>query len=136
MPGFQKLESIRLVCQTGEWRQAIRNGNNAAWLCSCCNEEPLLGAGLRGAREKPVRCRRCGAHYQVEFGTEGADKNKPVRVVELPIDRNTEILDFAEDSQPPRVPPRIRQARGSGRSIGATFPWTRNFPSSGNAVPS
>ncbi len=84
MPGFQKLESIPLVCKTGEERQATRNGNNAAWLCIRCNEEPLLGAGLRGVREKPVRCQKCRARYQVEFGTEGADKNKPVRVMELP----------------------------------------------------
>ena len=84
MPGFQQLESIRLVCRAGEVRPANRNGNNAAWLCIGCNEEPLLGAGLRGVRDKIVRCRKCEASYQVEFGTEGADKNKPVSVVELP----------------------------------------------------
>lgn len=84
MPGFRKLESIRLVCSTGGERQATRNGNNAAWLCIRCNEEPLLGAGLPGIRDKLVRCRKCGAHYQVKFGKEGVDKNKPVRVVELP----------------------------------------------------
>ena len=46
MPGFQKLESILLVCRTGEERPATRNGNNAAWLCARCCEEPLTAAGL------------------------------------------------------------------------------------------
>ena len=57
-PEFQSLDYIPLIPRTGEERLATRNGNNAAWLC--CGEEPLLGAGLPGNRDKLVKCRRCG----------------------------------------------------------------------------
>ena len=86
MPIFQKLESIRLVRQAGREGRATRNGNNAAWLCCRCSEEPLLGTGLPNSREKPVKCGRCGARYHVEFGREEG-KLKPVRVVELSPDQ-------------------------------------------------
>jgi len=71
--GYQALETIPLIPQAGERRQAARNGNNAAWLCCSCHQQILLGAGNFGVREKPIQCPECGAVYRVEFANNRPD---------------------------------------------------------------
>lgn len=78
MSDTQKLVQIDLVYK--KWSRATRNGNNAAWNCSCGKgTTPLLGGGLPNSRGKPVQCPECGSKYEVIFG----DDNKPTRVEQL-----------------------------------------------------
>lgn len=53
---------VPLSLLDGSSALATAIGNNAAWLCSCERELPLI-ASLRVARE--VRCPGCGKRYRV-----------------------------------------------------------------------
>ena len=83
MSDSQTLETLELIYKPKHAPCATRNGNNAAWLCWCGHHAPLLGTGLPGVREKPVRCLKCGSEYRVEFGKDENGKDKPKRVVEI-----------------------------------------------------
>ena len=83
MSDTQTLEKIDLVYKSKPAPAAIRNGNNAAWMCWCGSGEPLLGAGLPGLRDQLVECPDCKSQYRVDFGKEGDTKNKPIKVVEV-----------------------------------------------------
>lgn len=61
----QKQREIDLILLNGETRRAAATGNNAAWLCVCDRELPLLGrtgslVGVsEGTRVDCPGCRRC-----------------------------------------------------------------------------
>ena len=63
---------------------AIRTGNNAAWLCACKYNYPLVGRSgfLSGpSLSFVVQCEGCGKCYFVV--PEGHDQGKAVKVIEI-----------------------------------------------------
>jgi len=77
--GYQALTAIPLIPREGTRKQAVRNGNNTAWLCCNCHQQILLGAGNFGVREKPIQCPGCGAVYRVKFADNRPDEVKQVQ---------------------------------------------------------
>jgi DNA-directed RNA polymerase subunit RPC12/RpoP len=64
----QEQREITLIPLQGEPRQAIATGNNAAWMCVCGRELPLLGRAF--SVEAPtvneqVQCPNCSRKYFV-----------------------------------------------------------------------
>ena len=62
---------------------AIRNGNNAAWMCVCGYQFPLIWSGhiaIKGKKNEPpvpyVICNKCGNKYT-------GDKEIPTKIMKV-----------------------------------------------------
>ena len=80
----QKQLSVNLIFRDGRKQPAVATGNNAAWICSCGRNLPLLGrsGSLKGASESTqVQCPDCRRHYFV--APKGKDRGPVLQVVEL-----------------------------------------------------
>ena len=65
---MQKQHQIPLRFLDGREGHATRTGNNAAWLCSCGSNTPLVGysdAIDAGRESSLVACNDCGRTYRV-----------------------------------------------------------------------
>lgn len=65
---MQKQQQIPLRFLDGREGHATRTGNNAAWLCACGSDIPLIGysdAADSGRMSSIVACAGCGRAYQV-----------------------------------------------------------------------
>lgn len=59
---------MSLMLKSGEVKQAVATGNNAAWLCPCGRGLPLVGrsGSVKGVSENTeVECPSCGRAYFV-----------------------------------------------------------------------
>jgi hypothetical protein len=64
------LREIRLHCRDGTTVEAAALGNNAAWICPCDRDTPLLGSlGRRQWIE--MKCPSCGRRYSVTRAPRG-----------------------------------------------------------------
>ncbi len=82
MPQQQKIVEVEL--KIGKTSKAIATGNNAAWICTCGRNVPLLGrTGLlhRLAGGFRVDCPDCNRCYQVV--PDGKDQGTVLKVVEV-----------------------------------------------------
>jgi hypothetical protein len=64
----QEQKQVSVVFKSGEIKQAIATGNNAAWLCPCGRALPLVGrsGSVKGVSENTeVKCPLCGRAYFV-----------------------------------------------------------------------
>lgn len=64
----QEQRLVPLVLKSGEVKQAVATGNNAAWRCPCGRVLPLVGrsGSVKGASENTkVECPSCGRAYFV-----------------------------------------------------------------------
>ncbi len=82
MPQKQKIVDVEL--KSGKVSKAIATGNNAAWMCTCGRQNPLLGrTGLvdRLADGGRVDCPDCSRHYHVI--PDGKDLGLVLKVLEV-----------------------------------------------------
>ena len=82
MPQAQNVVEIEL--KGGGRSRGIATGNNAAWICACGREEPLLGrTGLLSGPSEGTRvlCPDCDRKYFV--APNGKDQGAVLKVVEL-----------------------------------------------------
>ena len=77
--GLQEQKTISLMLKSGESREAVSTGNNAAWLCLCGRGLPLIGTTLGPPRE--VECLDC--HRLYGLIPEGIPGTKVLKVEEL-----------------------------------------------------
>ena len=80
----QEQHTIPLRLRDGQVREAVRTGNNAAWLCGCDRRLPLVGKSDDARSPLPswqVTCPSCGRSYRVS--APGRLK-VPTHVEELP----------------------------------------------------
>ena len=75
MTKSQSQESIPLEYDSGEKHCAVRNGNNAAWMCICGYRLPLIWSSFQS--EMPTVCGGCGKKF-----TGKGQGNKPERIYE------------------------------------------------------
>lgn len=81
MPQQQRV--IPLIYASGAQAVAVATGNNAAWICSCGYDHPLVGRSgvVSGPSPKlTVECVRCGKRYFVV--PDGGNYKAAVRVEE------------------------------------------------------
>jgi len=81
----QQQRAIPLICLDVRDRTSIATSNNAAWLCPCGREFPLLGMSCAPAVPADgfkVRCPDCGREYMVNAAT--TRRTSAVAVRELP----------------------------------------------------
>lgn len=80
----QQQRIVEVELKNGEKSKAIATGNNAAWICQCKREVPLIGTtglvdhltdGLR------VDCPDCGCRYHVI--PDGKDMGPVLKVIEV-----------------------------------------------------
>jgi hypothetical protein len=80
--------SVLLRSLDGKERRAVATGNNAAWLCTCGRQLPLIGVGaeVKGIPEAfQVHCPDCPRVYFVV--ADSIAKTKVVEVRELEVAR-------------------------------------------------
>ena len=80
----QEQRQIDLILINGESGQAIATGNNAAWLCVCGRELPLIGRTFRvedPPENEQVHCPDCSRMYFVV--PEGYAQARAIKVREI-----------------------------------------------------
>lgn len=76
----QNLTSTAIAFLDGSQGEAAVTGNNAAWMCPCGRELPLVGcSGL--ALGYRVNCPKCGRQYRIV--PEGIDRTNVIRLEEV-----------------------------------------------------
>lgn len=75
--GSQKQTDVKVEMLDGETLVGTKTGNNAAWLCSCKYEKPLIGSTLY---KNPVECPGCLKKYKLH--PEENQSGKSVNYVE------------------------------------------------------
>lgn len=82
----QTLSNIPLQLREGPAREAVAVGNNAAWLCPCGRNLPLLGRTHGSPSEAPanyrVVCPSCNRQYIVDPAAD-APQGRAMQVREL-----------------------------------------------------
>jgi hypothetical protein len=79
----QNLSEIPLSFLNGETAQAVKTGNNAAWICPCDRDLPLLGfsdAADSTSTRAVITCPGCGRSYKVVAAKR---QGVPTRVQEI-----------------------------------------------------
>ncbi len=59
---MQKQKDIEVRMLDRSVRDGVATGNNAAWLCVCGREKPLIG---RSFQNQGVQCPNCNKIYQI-----------------------------------------------------------------------
>ena len=80
----QKQKIVQVELKNGKKSKAIATGNNAAWICKCKRNVPLLGrTGLvdRLADGFRVSCPDCACNYHVI--PDGKDMGPVLKVIEV-----------------------------------------------------
>ncbi|MDD9815429.1 MAG: hypothetical protein OXU31_05555 [Gammaproteobacteria bacterium] len=72
MPG--KTQEQRIIeVRNGADGKGVATGNNAAWLCDCGYELPLVGTSFSSIGRRPVMCEKCAKEYMVEGNNQRVD---------------------------------------------------------------
>jgi hypothetical protein len=81
----QEQRQIALMLTNGEKKTAIATGNNAAWICICGGELPLIGRTY-SVKDPPeneqVHCPSCHQKYYVV--PEGSSQKRAIEVRQIP----------------------------------------------------
>ena len=88
----QKQKDILVKMIDGSSVHGVVNGNNAAWLCACGYEKPLLWGG--NMPNHPVGCKQCN---KIFIGLSEKLQGKPHKICEKPageIKGDTQQQDF------------------------------------------
>lgn len=82
----QKQHTVRLLLLSGQHREAVATGNNAAWVCECKRSLPLIGCSGNQAGHSEgstVECPDCRRMYFVV--PEDKDRGRVFEVREIKI---------------------------------------------------
>ncbi|MBT3177222.1 MAG: hypothetical protein HOG03_09550 [Desulfobacula sp.] len=80
----QKQKIVEVLLKSGKTSKAIATGNNAAWICVCGRNDPLLGRSSlvdRLAAGFRVDCPDCSCCYYVI--PDGKDQGAVLNVIEV-----------------------------------------------------